>query len=79
MHTRSYNNASGQCRDSTSLPNKASSCEPSDGSKNTEVKKIDHISSSFQSSRFSSFQSLKVLVLTVLGPSYLYPYYIALR
>ncbi|OCK90849.1 uncharacterized protein K441DRAFT_665582 [Cenococcum geophilum 1.58] len=56
---RSHNNASGQCRDSTSLPNKASSCELSDGSKNTE--------------------SLKVLVLTVLRPSYLYPYYIALR
>ncbi|OCK91015.1 uncharacterized protein K441DRAFT_665218, partial [Cenococcum geophilum 1.58] len=54
-----YNNALGQCRDSTSLPNKASSCEPSDGSKNTEF--------------------LKVLVLTVLRPSYLYPYYIALR
>ncbi|OCK98145.1 uncharacterized protein K441DRAFT_655092 [Cenococcum geophilum 1.58] len=50
MHTRSHNNASGQCRDSTSLPNKASSCEPSDGSKNR-----------------------------VLRPSYLYPYYIALR
>ncbi|OCL00732.1 uncharacterized protein K441DRAFT_650166 [Cenococcum geophilum 1.58] len=56
---RSYNNVSGQCRDSTSLPNKASSCKLSDGSKNTE--------------------SLKVLVLTVLRPSYLYPYYIALR
>ncbi|OCK95119.1 uncharacterized protein K441DRAFT_659137 [Cenococcum geophilum 1.58] len=28
--------------------------------------------------RFSSFQSLEVLVLTVLRPSYLYPYYIAL-
>ncbi|OCK90759.1 uncharacterized protein K441DRAFT_665708 [Cenococcum geophilum 1.58] len=47
-----------------SYNNAASSCEPSDG---------NHISSSFQSSRFSSFQSLKVLVLTVLGPSYLYP------
>ena len=78
--TLNHNNVSGQCRDSISLPNKASSCEPSDGSKNTEVKKIDHIYPHPSSpQRFSSFQSLKVLVLTVLRPSYLYPYYIALR
>ncbi|OCK93861.1 uncharacterized protein K441DRAFT_660613 [Cenococcum geophilum 1.58] len=52
----SHNNASGQCRDSTS---------PFQGE--------------LLPQRFSSFQSLKVLVLTVLRPSYLYPYYIALR
>ena len=46
VHTRSHNNARGQCRDSTSPFQKASSCKPSDGSKNTEaveVKKIDYI------------------------------------
>ena len=76
----SHGNASGQCRDSTSLPNKASSCEPCDGSKNSEAKKNRHIYPHPSSpQRFSSFQSLKVLVLTVLRPSYLYPYYIALR
>ena len=38
-----------------------------------------HISLSFQSLQTLSFQSLKVLVFTVLGPSFLYPYYIPPR
>ena len=45
--TPSHNNAPGQCRDSTSPFQKASSCEPSNGSRNTEavaeVKKINYI------------------------------------
>ena len=35
--TLSYNNAPGQYHDSTSPFQKASSCKPSDGSKNTEA------------------------------------------
>ena len=35
--TPSHNNAPGQCRDSTSPFQKASSCKPSNGSKNTEA------------------------------------------
>ncbi|OCK96880.1 uncharacterized protein K441DRAFT_656916, partial [Cenococcum geophilum 1.58] len=62
--TLNHNNVLGQCRDSTSLPIRRAPI-----SQVTAVK----------TRKFSSFQSLKVLVLTVLGPSYLYPYYIALR
>jgi len=39
IRIRSYNNALGQCRNSISLPNKASFYELSNGSKNIEVKK----------------------------------------